>query len=349
MIALLFALWLVGAGPQEVPDTLRALRPDTAEADTARAAMAPPDTFPPGGLLRQADTARTPAAPPRVDTVRVPTRTDDLERIVSGFRREVADWQQDAGRQFEALRRAFSPARLLLLVLALVVAYLAIAGVVGALAAWGRWRPRAAPRLRRYTPLVRFVLWALALWVIFGTVLGGAPLLTAAFVLVALAAVVAAVLYLGRDLLGGLVLLLEQPFQVGDRVAVGEVAGLVARIGPRSFEVDTAEGRATLPNAQVLRRSVRRLDAEQVDAVAVTLVVPDGADLEAWRQRAREAALTSPYVALHPAVEVRAQGQPDGRLVLVVQAHPAQARYADALAGDVLRFAQGPQAAGTTS
>ena len=306
---------------QEAPaDTAAAPRPDTAvvvvpqlaTADTARAA--------------QADEGPT-----------------AIDALIAGLDREVDRLQGGIAQQFDQVRRTFTLTRLLLAVFAIALTFLLVGLAVFLLEWLARWRPALAPRLRKSIPLVRFGLWLTALWVLVGSLFGGSGLLLVLFVLLLLGAVAFVLFQFLRDFVGGLVLLVEQPFQVGSRVTVGEQEGAVEKIGLRSFRLRTSAGETVVvPNAEVLRRSIRSNAAETPEErVSVRLPLPPSLDVDVARQLAREAAYASPYVFLGRPVSIRlADAEHAGRPAhLAVAAYVVDGRYAEALANDVLRLA----------
>jgi len=103
-----------------------------------------------------------------------------------------------------------------------------------------------------------------------------------------------------KDLLGGLVILIDTPFQIGDRVKVDGHYGEVKTIGLRSTKLVTGEDvLITVPNSHVLGASVENSNAGAVESLITTHIhLPALADLVAIGDVAREAAITSK--ATHP-------------------------------------------------
>ena len=98
-----------------------------------------------------------------------------------------------------------------------------------------------------------------------------------------------------KDLLGGLVILIDTPFQIGDRITVDGQYGEVRKIGLRSTKIVTLEDvQVTVPNSHVLGASVANSNAGAVDSLVAThIYLRSEANLEAIGAIAREAALTS--------------------------------------------------------
>lgn len=100
------------------------------------------------------------------------------------------------------------------------------------------------------------------------------------------------------DVVGGLVLVLERPFQVGDKVAVGQHYGEVTDIGLRSTRLLTpTETLAVVPNFTVFNEVVRNTNTSDTEMmVAVEFTVDPGTDLQRAMRIVEEGMVTSPYV-----------------------------------------------------
>lgn len=174
---------------------------------------------------------------------------------------------------------------------------------------------RAAGRFARFRlrilmadRLVRLGLWLLAGYLaLFGILRPDQGLL------VGLLAGSAVALGLGaqdliRDLLAGLTLTLERPFQVGDRIRTEDHYGEVTGMGPRSTRIRTpGDSTVSVPNASVVHAAVANANSGELDCqVETELWVSARGDLARARRIAYEAAATSRHVFLGKPVEVHA-------------------------------------------
>ena len=164
---------------------------------------------------------------------------------------------------------------------------------------------------RRFTfkslvPIVRMVLWATAAFLILRTVFG----VDAQGLLAASAAVGVALGFAAQDLLknvfGGLIVVFDQPFQVGDKISVGETYGEVVSIGLRSTRIVTADDSlVSVPNAQIVQEEVANANAGQPNCqVSTDLFLPGRVDERKAKRIAFEAAVTSKYVFLEKPIVV---------------------------------------------
>ncbi|WP_227130873.1 mechanosensitive ion channel family protein [Halorubellus salinus] len=100
------------------------------------------------------------------------------------------------------------------------------------------------------------------------------------------------------DLVGGLVLVAEQPYQIGDKVAIGEYYGEVVDIGLRSTSLVTPnDNLVTVPNYLFFNESIANGNAGAAEMlVTVEFYVDPESDAARARELVEEAMLTSQYV-----------------------------------------------------
>lgn len=170
--------------------------------------------------------------------------------------------------------------------------------------------PRARLRLKKAAPLVRVFVWLGALYVIvFGVFRPEQAGTLAGLVAGAAIGVGLAAQDLLRDLVGGMTLILDRPFGVGDRVQIGEYYGEVISMGLRSVRLRTAEdSQITVPNAVVVRSAVSNASSGSVGCQVVSEIwLPADAPVAEVRRLAFEAAASSRFADLSRPVEVVAE------------------------------------------
>lgn len=159
---------------------------------------------------------------------------------------------------------------------------------------------RAERRLfyKRMVPLARVLIWSVGLYVIIRFVFQ----VNAQSLFAATAAIGVAVGFASQDLLknifGGLVIITDRPFQVGDKISVAGTYGEVSSIGLRSTRIITPDDNlVTVPNAQVVDSQVANANAGALDCQVVTdLYLPGWVDERLAKQIAFQAAASSKYV-----------------------------------------------------
>lgn len=155
-------------------------------------------------------------------------------------------------------------------------------------------------------PITRMALWGIAAYLILHTVFRvNAQGLLAAGAGLGLALGIAAQDLL-KNVFGGLIVVFDQPFQVGDKISVGGTYGEVVSIGLRSTRIVTADDNlVTVPNSQVVEEQVANANAGQLNCQVVTdLYLPGRVDERKARETAFEAAVTSQYVFLSKPIVV---------------------------------------------
>ena len=155
-------------------------------------------------------------------------------------------------------------------------------------------------------PITRMVLWAIAAYLIVRTIFR----VDAQGILAASAALGVALGFAAQDLLknvfGGLIVVFDQPFQVGDKISVGGTYGEVVSIGLRSTRILTADDDfVSVPNSQVVEEQVANANAGKLNCQVVTnLHLPGRVDERTAKEIAFEAAVNSKYVFLEKPIQV---------------------------------------------
>lgn len=202
----------------------------------------------------------------------------------------------EAGRSV----RSFTIATVLSVVV-VILFNLLIRGVVWTLDTLAERHARRRLLFKRLVPIIRIVLWIFAAYLIVRVIFR----IDAQGIFAAAAAIGVAVGFAAQDLLknlfGGLILVFDQPFQVGDKVSVGDTYGEVVSIGLRSTRIVTADDNlVSVPNAQVVDQQVANANAGELNCQVVTdLYLPGWADEDAAKRIAFDAAVTSKYVYLN--------------------------------------------------
>ena len=108
-----------------------------------------------------------------------------------------------------------------------------------------------------------------------------------------------------QNLMAGILLLLQQPFDIGDAVQVGDYAGTVLDINLRATEIRTWDGRRVyLPNAQVYTSPIVNYSRSEARRIGITLGVAYDTDLARAQAVALQAVHALPGVKEEPAPTV---------------------------------------------
>ena len=196
--------------------------------------------------------------------------------------------------------------------------------------------------LKKVAALTRFLIYLVLLVIVASSVLA----LESEALLAVAGSIGVAVGFAFKDLLAsviaGVILLMDQPFQVGDRVAFGDYYGEITEIGLRSVRLVTLDDNlVTIPNALFLSQAVASANAGALDAmVVVPIYIAAAEDFERAQEIVREAALTSAYVYVEkPVVTLVSDEFMGERFVTVIRlkAYVFDARYEKAFGSDITR------------
>ncbi|NBV31339.1 MAG: hypothetical protein EBR93_02215, partial [Bacteroidetes bacterium] len=111
--------------------------------------------------------------------------------------------------------------------------------------------------IKRLGPASRILIWSLSIYIIIAGVIAP-PMQT---VIAIGASIGIAVGFASQDILknifGGIMIILDSPFQVGDKIAVGDHYGEVTSIGLRSSRIVTPDDSVvSIPNAELMNHAV---------------------------------------------------------------------------------------------
>ena len=168
--------------------------------------------------------------------------------------------------------------------------------------------PRTNLRLtiKRLIPTIRIVCWAFVSYVIVIDIF--APSLEALFAISASAGI--AIGFASQDVLknifGGITILVDRPFQVGDKIEIGNYYGEVTQIGLRSVRIVTPDdSQVSVPNGEIMNQLVSNTNTGESNAQVVSeFYLPPDVDMMLAKKIAFQAAAVSRYVYLNKPISV---------------------------------------------
>lgn len=155
-------------------------------------------------------------------------------------------------------------------------------------------------------PIVRILAWTLVLYLI----IRGIFKPPAETIIAVLASLGIAVGFASQDIFknifGGIMILFDRPFQVGDKIEIDNYYGEVIKIGLRSTRIVTPDdSMVTIPNGDLMNKSVSNSNSGEPNCqVVAELYLPIDIDTERVRKIALEAAQVSRYVYLKKPIVV---------------------------------------------
>ncbi len=160
--------------------------------------------------------------------------------------------------------------------------------------------------IKSLIPIVRIVIWAVIILIVVKGIYDP-PI---EMLLAGAASVAIAVGLASQDLLknvfGGLVLLFERPFQVGDKIEVAGHYGEVAAIGLLTTRIVTPDdSMVSIPNMEVMNSPVSNANSGELDCqVVAEIYLPIDVDTQRVRKLAIETAQVSKYIYLKKPIVV---------------------------------------------
>ena len=147
------------------------------------------------------------------------------------------------------------------------------------------------------------------------------------------------------SLTAGILILIDQPFQVGDRVQFGDTYGEVKEIGLRSVRIVTLDdNEVSIPNNKFLTESVASANAGALDMMVVLQFhIAASEDFDLAKRLVYEACITSKYVFLHKPVVILLHEEAKGTVhstVISCKAYVIDTRYEKAFVSDVTERAK---------
>ncbi|MEZ4235700.1 MAG: mechanosensitive ion channel [Myxococcota bacterium] len=183
------------------------------------------------------------------------------------------------------------------------------------------------------------------IYVLVGAIVASTALRLESQVVLALAGTIGvAVGFAFKDILAslmtGVIILIDQPFQVGDRIAFGGFYGEVTEIGLRSVRLVTLDDNlVTIPNSAFLSDPVASANAGALDCmVVIDFWIGAGEDCELARRLVAEATATSSYTLVTKPVVVLVTDEFRGELFVTQlrsKAYVFDARYEKAYVSDI--------------
>ena len=160
--------------------------------------------------------------------------------------------------------------------------------------------------IKRLIPIVRIIGWATAIYIIIFNII--APPIETLIAVTASAGI--AIGFASQDILknifGGIMILFDRPFQVGDKINVGPHYGEVIQIGLRSVRIVTPDdSTVSIPNSDIVNQAVSNANTGQFYCqVVAEFYLPPDIDLVQLRTIAERAAAVSRYVYINKPITV---------------------------------------------
>lgn len=206
----------------------------------------------------------------------------------------------------ESILEYISGGKIVYTIIVLLLTYLFLKLLTKILNVWGELSTKRRVAIKGIIPLLRIIVWIGAISFILVSVIKPPMASLMAFG----ASVGVAVGFASQDLLknifGGITIIFDRPFKVGDKVSIGEHYGEIVEVGLRSTRLVTPDDNlVSVPNAELMNKSVANANAGEDNCQVVTdLYLPIHTDTLHARKIAYDAAAASAYVYIKKPIVV---------------------------------------------
>jgi len=195
-------------------------------------------------------------------------------------------------------------------------------------------------RIKRMISILRVILWSFAIYIAIAGIIQP-PYATVVTVMASIGiAVGLASQDVLKNLFGGVMLILDRPFQVGDKIQFQEHYGEVMQIGLRSSRIVTpGDSVVTIPNGELIRTAVSNANTGALDCQVITeIYLPADCPIEEVKEIAYRAVVASRFVYLKKPISIITENEIHQRrfiLKLKVKAYVLDIRYEFPFQSDV--------------
>ena len=202
-----------------------------------------------------------------------------------------------------------------------------------------RWGPFRL-LVKRVVPIIRITGWTIVIYFIIAVIL--APPIETLIAVTASAGI--AIGFASQDILknifGGIMILFDRPFQVGDKIAIGSHYGEVIQIGLRTVRIVTADDSVvSIPNGEIVNQSVSNSNSGEFNCqVVAEFYLPADINMIRLKKICFLAAAVSRYAYLKKPIAIIIKNEiTEGRSLLKVRlkAYVFDIRYEFAFASEM--------------
>jgi small-conductance mechanosensitive channel len=236
---------------------------------------------------------------------KVKTVKKDTDQLVKAQPKEKKPLQDESIDKSE-LKKLLSWGKIVWAIIVLLIAHFVIKLIVMILERFAERSVKHRMTLKSIAPVFRIIAWVIVSFIVIQGIFK--PSIETVFAVTASIGI--AVGFAAQDILknifGGIMILFDRPFTVGDKIQVGEHYGEVKEIGLRSTRIVTKDDSlVSIPNAEVVNSAVSNSnDGEPNCQVVAEIYLPIDVDTNRARQLAIEAAQVSQYIYLNKPIAV---------------------------------------------
>ncbi len=242
---------------------------------------------------------------PQISQAQISTR-DTLQVEIVGDNSVQSGIDSTASAADEGINKIFTPAKIMLSLFVFIVGFILIKLITYILNSISERSIAYRITIKGLIPVFRIGVW-LAILLIIVVGIFSPPIET---VLLITGSLGIAVGFAAQDLLknifGGIMILFDRPFQVGDKIQIGGYYGEVLSIGLRSIRLVTPDdSEVSVPNGEIMTHSISNANSGAAYCqVVAEIFLPVYINTEVAREIAVKAAQVSKYIYLNKPVVV---------------------------------------------
>lgn len=246
----------------------------------------------------------------------------------------------DTEQALAQLEEVISWEKVLLIILFFIATYYGTIFISQILDNFSERTSRYRLRIKRMIPILRVILWSFAIYIAIAGIIQP-PYATVVTVMASIGiAVGLASQDVLKNLFGGVMLILDRPFQVGDKIQFADHYGEVLQIGLRSSRIVTpGDSVVTIPNGELIRTAVSNANTGALDCQVITeIYLPAECPVEEVKEIAYRAVVSSRFAYLKKPISIITENEMHQRrfvLKLKVKAYVLDIRYEFPFQSDV--------------
>jgi len=207
---------------------------------------------------------------------------------------------------WESLKKLIKIEKIILVIIVFFAGYYLLKLILKILRILARKSTRYRLTFNGILPLVRLIGWIIIIYIIVIIIIKpslGIILIVAAALGIALGLAAQDTI---KNIFGGIMIIFDKPFQVGDKIQIGDYYGDVINIGLRSTRIKTDDDSiVSIPNSEIMNNSVSNVNSGELNCqVVAEIYIPVDANTTRVREISLEAAKVSKYVYLNKPVSV---------------------------------------------
>ncbi|SKC23810.1 mechanosensitive ion channel family protein [Alkalitalea saponilacus] len=224
---------------------------------------------------------------------------------IEDFEKEREQLRQEIGTPGEVIN-VISFSKIFWTLVIIVLSYLIIRFVVKILETIAERSSKLRIGLKSIIPVVRILLWIFVVFIIIKGIYNPPKETYLAMWASAAIAIGLAAQDLLKNVFGGIMLLFDRPFQVGDKIETGKYYGEVIEIGLRATRIVTPDDSVvSVPNMELMNSSVSNANSGELNCqVVAEIYLPIDVDTQKARKIAIETAQVSRFIYLEKPIVV---------------------------------------------